>query len=168
MKNAWKILLVLLLTQACTEKREEIAVDPVNWKKRMLNSPLSDSLENGSTYLSVYSQIYSQTEHKTHDLTVTVSIRNPNRADTLYLQKAEYFDTHGKLIRNYFNRAIFLLPMETIEIVIAEKDQDGGTGGNFLFDWAKHSKANEPIFESVMISTNSQQGISFTTQGKRI
>ena len=55
--------------------------------------------------------------------------------------------------------------METIEIVIDQVDSVGGTGGNFIFSWATENQYNEPLFEAIMISTDNQQGISFTTQG---
>jgi hypothetical protein len=88
--------------------------------------------------------------------------------DTVYIDKAMYFDTRGRSIRTYFDRTIFIAPMETVEIVIAERDKEGGTGANFLFNWKIKPTSSEPLFESVMISTSGQQGLSFTTQGKRI
>ena len=57
--------------------------------------------------------------------------------------------------------------METVEIVIDENDKEGGTGANFHFDWRIKPLSNEPLFEAVMISSFGQ-GLSFTTQGKRI
>ena len=162
------IFIVGILTVSCNTKKETSAINPVNWNKRTVNHSLSDSLTQGTTYLSVYSQIYDQSEHRTFDLTVTVSMRNTNMRDTIYINKAEYFDTKGKSIRKYLNETIYIAPMETIEIVINEMDQEGGTGANFLFDWRSHSKLNEPLFEGVMISTSGQQGLSFTTTGKRI
>jgi len=162
------IFIVGILTVSCNTKKETSAINPVNWKKRTVNHSLSDSLTQGTTYLSVYSQIYDQSEHRTFDLTVTVSMRNTNMRDTIYIDTAEYFDTKGKSIRKYLNETIYIAPMETIEIVINEMDQEGGTGANFLFDWRSHSKLNEPLFEGVMISTSGQQGLSFTTTGKRI
>jgi hypothetical protein len=168
MRNILGILLLMLVIQSCQEKKEVSSIDPVNWSKRMIDRPLNESLTHGTTYLSVYSQIYSQSEHRTHDLTVTVSMRNTTLTDTLYIEKAEYFDTAGKSIRTYFDQPIFIAPMETVEIVIDEIDQDGGTGANFLFSWRIKPESNEPLFEGVMISTSGQQGLSFTTQGKRI
>ncbi|WP_336622727.1 DUF3124 domain-containing protein [Wenyingzhuangia sp. 2_MG-2023] len=157
-----------LLFQSCQEEKQISSTNPTNWNKRIVNHPLADTLTTGISYLSVYPQIYSQTEHRTHSLTVTVSMRNTNRKDTLFIEKAEFFNTHGKLIRTYFKEHIFIAPMETVEIVIDEVDKDGGTGANFLFDWKIKPNANEPLFEGVMISTSGQQGLSFTTQGKRI
>jgi hypothetical protein len=168
MRNILGILLLMLVIQSCQEKKEVSSIDPVNWSKRMIDRPLNELLTHGTTYLSVYSQIYSQSEHRTHDLTVTVSMRNTTLTDTLYIEKAEYFDTAGKSIRTYFDQPIFIAPMETVEIVIDEIDQEGGTGANFLFSWRIKPESNEPLFEGVMISTSGQQGLSFTTQGKRI
>ena len=53
---------------------------------------------------------------------------------------------------------------ETLEIVIEETEEDGGTGGNFFFEWGVPKGDDPPFFEAVMISTLGQQGISFTTR----
>lgn len=150
---------------SCTQENEISSMNSQNWEQRSVDPAGLASLESGKTYLSVYSQIYSQNEHKTHDLTVTVSMRNPNPDDTVYIHKAEYFDNSGAPIRTYFDKPIFLAPMETAEIIIDERDKTGGTGASFLFDWNKTPGTNSPVFEAVMISTYGQQGLSFTTQG---
>lgn len=168
MQQVFKIFFFILLFQACANKSELNSNPAINWKQRTVKLMPSDSLTKGKTYLSVYSQIYSQTEHTTHNLTATVSMRNINIKDTVYIKSAEYFDTHGNAIRTYFDTAIFIAPMETVEIIIEENDQEGGTGANFLFEWAMKPNANEPFFEAVMISTSGQQGLSFTTQGRKI
>ena len=96
------------------------------------------------------------------------SMRNTSDSDTIFLLKAEYFDTHGKSIRTYFNKPIYLAPMETTEIIIDEADIEGGTGSNFIIEWKIPENCPEPLFEGVMNSTMGQQGLSFTTQSKRI
>lgn len=153
---------------SCNQGQETAPASSIDWEARTVDFPLSDSLESGTTYLSVYSQIYSLTEHRTHDLTVTTSIRNTSRADTLIIDRAEYFDTHGSPIRAYVDGPVYLVPMETIEIVIAAKDREGGTGANFMFDWRIKPGSDEPLFEGVMISTSGQQGLSFSTRGIRV
>lgn len=168
MKFVTSLLIIGVLLYSCTDKKEVSSVNPENWKKRTIDFELSDSLESGTTYLSIYSQIYGITEHRLFDLTVTVSMRNTNRHDSVFIRKSEYYNTKGELIRTYFNKPIFIGPMETVEIVIDEIDREGGTGGNFIFEWSIKRKTNEPIFESVMISTSGQQGLSFTTQGVKL
>ena len=168
MNKLVSLLITLLCIVSCENNKEISSINQTNWKNRTVNHAINDSLIQGKTYLSVYSQIYSETEHKIHDLTATVSLRNINTIDTVFIDKATYFNTHGEAIRSYFEKTIFIAPMETVEIIIDEHDKEGGTGANFLFDWSIKPNSNEPFFESVMISTSGQQGISFTTQGKTL
>ena len=153
---------------ACNKQKEISSINPENWSVRAANLNTMDSLEFGKSYLSIYSQIYSISEHKTHNLTAMVSLRNTSDLDTIYILKAEYYDTHGKSIRKYFNQSIYLAPLETIAIIIDETDITGGTGSNFIFEWKIPKNCSEPLFEGIMNSTMGQQGLSFTTQAKRI
>lgn len=154
-----------LLTSCGQEKAQISSIDPVSWSKRSAQLPDSGNSVKGQTYLSVYSQIYSQSEQLKHDLTATISMRNTSLRDTVYIVKAVYYNTEGKAIREYLPHPIYLAPMETVEIVIDETDQEGGTGANFIFDWQVPSAVHAPLFEGVMISTSGQQGLSFTTAG---
>ena len=95
-------------------------------------------------------------------------MHNTNTRDTIYIKKAEYFNTDGNSIRTYFDNTIFVAPMATVQIIIDEEDKSGGTGANFLFEWMSKPGSNEPFFEAVMISTSGQQGLSFRTEGKRL
>ncbi|WP_149304067.1 DUF3124 domain-containing protein [Pareuzebyella sediminis] len=162
------LLMFVCLTMGCEEEKEISSINPENWLGRRADMSQKDSLLYGKSYLSIYSQIYSLSEHKTHNLTAMVSLRNTSDLDTIYILKAQYFDTHGKKVRNYFDHPIFLAPMETVEIIIDETDVAGGTGSNFIFEWQSPTDAPEPLFEGVMNSTMGQQGLSFTTQSRRI
>lgn len=170
MKRGFKCILmvfmVLMLYASCApEKNEQLPLPKLDWSGKTTSLPVSDSLKYGKTYLSVYSQIYSYTEHTALDLTATVSIRNTSELDAVYLVKADYYDTAGNLIQSYVEDPIRVNQMETLEIVIAEVDKKGGTGANFIFEWAAKPKTSSPIFEAVMISTYGQQGLSFMTHG---
>lgn len=153
---------------ACgTNTTKEISsINPVNWKKRTVQSELSDSLNFGKTYLSVYSEIYNLSEKMTRTLTATVSMRNINTSDTIYILNTSYYNTAGEVVRTYFDEPIFLKPMETVEIIIDNHDLAGGTGANFVFDWKTKPNSERPFFEAVMISNMQGYSISFTTQGK--
>ena len=165
--NYLAILLVMLLL-GCNKEKEISSVNLENWYKRTADLTAKDSLEYGKSYLSIYSQIYSMSEHKTHNLTAMASLRNTSDTDSIYILKAFYYDTHGKLIRKYFDFPIYLAPMETTEIIIDEVDTAGGTGSNFIFEWKIPKNCSEPLFEGIMSSTIGQQGLSFTTYAKRI
>ncbi|AUC84171.1 hypothetical protein CW731_02150 [Polaribacter sp. ALD11] len=159
---------LLFLLFSCNKKKEISSINTENWTKRAINISKKDSLKYGKSYLSIYSQVYSMSEHRKHNLTAMISLRNTSDIDSIYILKAEYYDTHGNSIRKYFDFPIFLAPMETTEIIIDEIDVSGGTGSNFIFEWKTPKNTPEPIFESVMTSTIGQQGLSFITQAKRI
>lgn len=168
MKKIILLLSVVIVLASCLQEKEISSIHPENWSKRKITMKVQDSLEYGKSYLSIYSQIYSSSEHKTHNLTAMVSLRNTSDVDTIYLSKAEYFDTHGVSLRNYFSHPIYLAPLETAEIIIDEMDIEGGTGSNFIFEWQAPKDCPEPLFEGIMNSTVGQQGLSFTTQSRRI
>lgn len=166
-----KVFISFLITTilfACNEEKKNTPSYFNDWSNRIANVNNLDAVSMSSTYLSVYSHIYSLSEEKITDLTATISMRNTSTADTLYIFKAEYFNTNGKSVRHYITKPIFIAPMETAEIVIEQKDNAGGSGANFIFDWKIKTTAPEPLFEAIMISTSGGQGLSFTTQGKKI
>lgn len=168
MKYLFLVCIVLLSFVSCDEAADSSMIIENNWESRTATISPTDSLEFGSTYLSIYSQIYSKSQSKTHNLTAMASIRNISESDTVYLSRAEYFDSKGRSIKNYISKPVYLAPLETLDIVIIEPDTLGGTGANFIFDWYKDKQSLEPYFEAVMSSTLGQQGLSITTQGKRI
>ena len=63
---------------------------------------------------------------------------------------------------------VTLKPLESIRYVIPEKDKTGGSGANFIVEWKSDKFVNPPIVESIMIGTQSQQGVSFTSRGQTI
>lgn len=168
MKSQVLFILFTFFFLACQQQNEISSINPENWSKRKVALSQNDSLEYGKSYLSIYSQIYSTSEHKTHNLTAMASLRNTSDVDTIYLLKVVYYDTNGNLVRTYFDHPIYLKPLETTEIIIDEHDISGGTGSNFMIEWKIPKNCPEPLFEGVMNSTMGQQGLSFTTQAKRI
>tara|TARA_R110002111_G_scaffold6850_2_gene28737 strand:+ start:690 stop:1202 length:513 start_codon:yes stop_codon:yes gene_type:complete len=168
MKKIIVLFLVLYGFYSCENHIGDEEFEKINWKARQATIPNADSLEIGTSYLSVYSQIYSYSQHKTYNLTAMVSLRNTSVTDSIYLYNVDYYDTHGTLLKPYIKNPVFLAPMETLDIVINEADITGGTGSNFIFDWKTPKNCSEPIFEGVMTSTAGQQGLSFITQAKRI
>ncbi len=168
MKNLLTIIALLSLFSCTTSPNEEQGIiGPVDWAKRKVQLTTLNSLTQGSSYLSVYSEIYQRSDQLTYNLTSTVSIRNISTTDSVFILHADYYNTQGDRLRTYVDDPVYLRPLETIEIVIDESDQTGGTGANFIFEWATRPRVHEPLFEAVMISTNGQQGLSFTTQGVR-
>lgn len=163
------LLLALLCTQACQQPNKAIQAvetkDPVLDKYNSTTNS-SDLLYRDTVYIPIYSDIYSETKDVKFNLTATLSIRNTSLVDTIYIDDINYYNTEGKLVRHYLvDQTLGLNPMQSIEYVIEEDDTEGGTGANFIINWAANNKNVNPIFQGVMISTNGQQGISFLTEG---
>lgn len=79
-----------------------------------------------------------------------------------------YYDSYGKAIHSYLDSTLLLSPLESIELVVEEKDTEGGAGANFIIEWAATSYSDQLLIQSIMIGTYSQQGISFLTGAKVI
>lgn len=168
MRKTIEILILLLIVMACSDNSNKYPIKQANWESKEIKIDSIEKYFHGKTYLPVYSHIYHHHEHRTFDLTTTVSIRNVSVSDSVFLLKANYYNTVGENIRQYLKKPIYLKPLETLEIIIEEQDTEGGSGANFIFDWAMNNDKNPPLFEAVMISTSGQQGLSYTTRGVQV
>lgn len=119
-------------------------------------------------YVPAYSHIYSGNKETPFLLTVTLSIRNIDPKHQIKITVVDYYETQGKLLKKYLEKPVILNPLESLRYVIPERDKAGGSGANFIVEWKTDKFVNPPIVESIMIGTQSQQGISFTSRGKTI
>jgi len=119
-------------------------------------------------YVPVYSHIYSGNKERPFLLTVTLSIRNIDTMHKINIKAVDYYETQGKLVKKYIENPITLNPLESLRYVIPERDISGGSGANFIVEWHSNGTVNQPIIESIMIGTQSTQGISFTSRGQAI
>jgi uncharacterized protein DUF3124 len=121
-----------------------------------------------SLYVPAYSHIYSGNKERPFLLTVTLSIRNIDPANLIKVTLVDYYETQGKLLKSYIAKPISLNPLESLRYVIPESDESGGSGANFIVEWHSDKPVNRPIIESIMIGTQSGQGVSFTSRGREI
>ena len=168
MRKIIKIIFISLIFLSCQSEIDKNLVQQPDWVSRKSEIINFNDYIQGKTYLPVYSHIYHIHEHQTFDLTITISIRNVSMTDTVYILKADYYNTVGTNVRQYIKDPVFLKPLETVEIIIEDRDMEGGSGANFIFDWAMENDKNFPLFESVMISPYEQEGLAFSTRGVRI
>lgn len=126
-------------------------------------------LSDGQTiYVPAYSHIYSGDRERPFLLTVTLSIRNIDPKHRIKITIVDYYETQGKLLKKYLDQPVLLNPLESIRYIIPERDKSGGSGANFIVEWKSDKFVNPPIAESIMIGTQSQQGVSFTSRGRVI
>ena len=127
------------------------------------------TLSKGQTvYVPVYSHIYSGNKERPFDLAATVSIRNTDPNNAITVLSADYYDSNAKLVRKYVEKPIQLNAMASTRYIIKESDKTGGSGASFVVKWKADHSVNPPIIESVMIGTQGQQGLSFTSRGQVI
>ena len=135
-------------------------------------NPAVGSAENiqlsaGQTvYVPIYSHIYSGIKARPFDLAATLSIRNTNIKSSITIISVKYYDSAGKLIKDYLDGPIELNALASTRYIITEDDKAGGSGANFMVIWQSEKKVNPPVIEGVMIGTHSGQGISFVSRGQ--
>jgi len=116
-------------------------------------------------YVPVYSHIYHGNGQE-QLLTVTLSIRNTSLKTPLFIRSIRYNNSAGKQVKEYTKGDLRLAALATAEFLIPQQDASGGSGANFVVEWVAEQQISQPIIEAVMISTSSQQGISFVTAGR--
>jgi hypothetical protein len=121
-----------------------------------------------TVYVPVYSHIYSGDRERPFYLTATLSFRNTDSRHSITLVSANYHDSEGKLVTRYAESPVKVGPRASTRFVVKESDTAGGSGAYFIVQWRSDRAVNLPIIESVMIGTQTQQGISFTSRGQPI
>jgi hypothetical protein len=125
------------------------------------------NLSLGQTlYLPIYSHIHLKTQERTFNLAATVSIRNTDQERPIVLSTIDYIDNSGQTVRRYLKQPRELGPLASTSVVIEESDAAGGLGANFIVEWSATAPVTAPVVESIMISTRSSLGISFTSPAR--
>lgn len=129
------------------------------------------ALTRGQT---VYVPVYSHVLHGNQDsrgkadewlLAAMLSIRNTDPDDSMVVRSVRYFDTKGKLIREY-PAGDTLGPLETKEVFVENRDKEGGSGANFLVVWEAAKPINAPIVEAVHTNFFGTRSVAFTSPGQ--
>lgn len=123
------------------------------------------SSKGQTIYVPAYSHIYIGNKEQPSLLTITVSIRNVDPKYSIKVKTVDYYETQGKLLKNFLGTPIILKPLESMRYVVPQKDKAGGSGANFIVEWKSDNFVNAPIVETVMIGS---QGISFISRGQSI
>ena len=127
------------------------------------------NLSKGETvYISIYSHVYTGIKSVPFELSCMLSIRNTDMTHPIFILKADYYDSTGKLLEQYIKKPMILKPLASTQISIATSDRRGGAGANFIVQWMSENSVNQPIIRGIMLGTASKQGISFICPGKII
>jgi Protein of unknown function (DUF3124) len=122
----------------------------------------------GAFYVPVYSSVSMSQGKLRADFSVTLSIHNASETRPLVLRRIAYFDTGGKMVESYLKAPVALKPFATIEVFVPTTDVRGGTGANFVVDWAATSDIAEPVVEALMVGGLGSGHYAFITQGRPV
>ena len=163
---------LLIAALACLIASPAAAAQTSGIEQNFANSltaiPSESLAVSGSFYVPVYSSVSMSQGKLRADFSVTLSIHNASETRPLVLKRIAYFDTAGKLVENYLKSPIALKPFATIEVFIATTDVRGGTGANFVVDWAAAGEIAEPAVEALMVGSIGPGHYAFVSQGRPI
>jgi hypothetical protein len=123
-------------------------------------------------YLPVYSHLYhgdvqSRTGKPSETLVSThVSIRNTDMKTPIRVTSARYYNTEGRLLREYLPAPQLIPPLGTHELFVPRSDSSGGSGANFIIDWSAEKPANPPLVEALHADIREARTLLFVTTGR--
>jgi hypothetical protein len=122
----------------------------------------------GSFYVPAYSSVSMSEGRLRADFSVTLNIHNASETRPLVLRRIAYYDTNGKPVQSYLKEPVALKPFATIEVFIPTTDVRGGTGANFIVDWAADGPIAEPVIEALMLGGLGTGQYAFISQGRPV
>jgi hypothetical protein len=122
----------------------------------------------GAFYVPAYSSVSLSEGRLRADFSVTLNIHNASESRPLVLRRIAYFDANGKPVQSYLKEPVALKPFATIEVFIPTTDVRGGTGANFIVDWAADGPIAEPVVEALMLGGLGAGQYAFISQGRPV
>ena len=137
-----------------------------------IGDPVSPLAKGQYIYLPMYSHISqgSMDRKRVPDkalLSALISIRNTDEEHPIRVTSARYFDTNGRLVKEFFPSPQVVPPFGTTELFIANDDASGGSGANFAIAWHAGAPVSPPIIEAVHSMTGSRP-FAFITTGRTL
>jgi hypothetical protein len=120
----------------------------------------------GGFYVPAYSSVAMSQGKLRVDFSVTLSVHNASETQPLVVKRIAYFDTSGKQVESYLKAPVALKPLATVSIFVPTDDVRGGTGANFIVDWAASGEIAEPVVEALMVGGVANAHYAFISQGR--
>ncbi|WP_371821680.1 DUF3124 domain-containing protein [Bradyrhizobium sp. 41S5] len=170
--RAGGIFLAVLLCLLTVRMTEALAQSSASIEQNFANSltavPSEGLTASGAFYVPVYSSVSMSQGKLRADFSVTLSVHNASETRPLVLKRIAYFDTSGKMVESYLKSPVALKPFATVEVSIATTDTRGGTGANFVVDWAAAGEIAEPAVEALMVGSVGAGHYAFISHGRPI
>jgi hypothetical protein len=162
------ILAALSILLGPTAGAQNAGIIEQNFAGSLTAIPTENLAVSGAFYVPVYSSVSMSQGKLRADFSVTLSVHNASETRPLVLKRIAYFDTSGKMVESYLKSPVALKPFSTIEVFIAANDVRGGTGANFVVDWAATAEIAEPTVEALMVGGVGAGHYAFISQGRPI
>lgn len=163
------IVLIVFFVVGCGEQQGTNVVEAIEQADhfRPARQPEGKMNQRHTVYVPAYSHIYTSKD-KREVMAVTLSIRNTDFANSLWVKKVLYYNTQGDLIESFLPTLHVLDPMASIDFVVNLTDMRGGSGANFIIEWAGVEELTTPIFQAVMVNVNVPKAFAFIADGVTI
>lgn len=160
-------LVAMMILMSSARAEPAIGIEK-SFAASLTTMPAEPLAVSGSFYVPVYSSVTMAQGRLRADFAVTLSIHNASETRPLVLKRIAYFDTAGKMVESYLDSPVALKPFSTVEVSIATADVRGGTGANFVVDWAATAEIAEPVVEALMVGDLGAAHYAFISQGRAI
>ncbi len=120
--------------------------------------------QTGTLYVPVYSHVYEGGGTPAL-MAITLTIHNVDPTSTVTIDAADYYDTNGHRVRAFLDGPRRLRPLQTLELLVEQADDRGGSGANFLVEWRAPAAAAPPHAEAVMVGNTGQGSVSLRSEG---
>jgi hypothetical protein len=168
-----QIILILLLAVtfiSCKnqESRTENGSLPISVNPETLKIPDTGGkkIKGQVLYMPIYSNI-PHMEKQNYNLSAFLAVHNTDLKHQIKITKVDFFNTDGILVKSFISSDQQINPLATVIFTIPKEDQSG-TGANFLVEWIADQPVNEPLIESIMKDLTGNKGLSFLSQGRII
>jgi len=161
-------ILAALSIHTSTARAQAAGSIEQNFAGSLTAMPAENLAVSGTFYVPVYSSVSMSQGKARADFSVTLSVHNASETRPLVLKRIAYFDTSGKMVENYLKAPVALKPFSTIEVFIPATDVRGGTGANFVVDWAATGEIAEPAVEALMVGGIGAGHYAFISQGRPV
>lgn len=166
MRWIYAVVCLAVLMSGCRDKPVERIAETIEEAGHFhpVKASIEEMTKRHTVYVPAYSHIYTTTD--SHEVMgITLSIRNTDPEKRLLIEKIVYYNTEGKIVETFLSEPHVLDPMGTIDFVVNLVDMRGGSGANFIVEWAGQSELSEPVIQAVMVNVNGPKAFAFATDG---
>jgi hypothetical protein len=132
----------------------------------LTSMPKEELSVSGGFYVPAYSSVAMSQGKLRVDFSVTLSVHNASETQSLVIKRIAYFDTAGKMVESYLKSPVAVKPLASVSVFIPTDDVRGGTGANFIVDWAATGEIAEPVVEALMVGGVANAHYAFISQGR--